>query len=104
MKYVVAKIGGSQFRLRGGEKVEVDRISRKEGDTLEFSEILLAVNGEKMKVGTPFLKEVKVKAKILKHFLGDKILVSKFKAKTGYRRRTGFRPQKTLLSIGEITA
>lgn len=102
MKYVVVKVNGSQFKVQEKDKIEVDKVPRKEGESFNLNVIFL-VDGLKVKIGKPQLKDVEVEAKVLKNYLGEKLDVYKFKAKTGYRRKTGFRPQKSLLSIEKIT-
>ena len=102
MKYVIALINGLQYRLNQGDEIEVSRLKDNENQTVDLDKILLAVDDDKVTIGTPYIKEAKLSAKILKQMLGDKITVSKFKAKTGYRRRTGFRPKKTLLKIEKL--
>ena len=87
-----------------GENIEVNKIEGKEGDKLEAKEILLLVEDDKVKIGKSLVDKVKVTMKIVKQFKGDKIRVAKFKAKTGYRRVTGFRPQMTLLEVEKITS
>jgi len=102
MKYAVVKVNGAQFLVQENEEIEVERVDKKEGETFEISEVLLLVNGDEVKIGNPFLKGVKIEAKLMKNFLGEKLHVYKFKAKTGYRRKMGFRPQKSLLKIEKI--
>lgn len=104
MKYAVVKIGGTQLRVSEGDKVETSKLSYKEGEEIELKETLLLVEDDKVKIGRPFLENVVVKAKILKHFLGEKLFVFKFKAKTGYRRKKGWRSKLTLLEIGKIVS
>lgn len=104
MKYAVVEINGSQFKVKEKDKIEVSRISQKEGETVIPDRVLLLLDESKLKIGKPLLKEVKVEAKVLKNFLGGKLDIFKFKAKTGYRRKIGFRPQRTLLNIEKITA
>lgn len=102
MKYSVVKIGGLQFLVTEGEEVVVNRIDEKEGETVDFQDVLLVVDDGKVLIGQPIIKGTTVKAKVIKHLSGEKIRVAKFKAKTGYRRVTGFRSQLTLLRIEKI--
>ncbi len=104
MKYAIVKVNGSQIKVKEGDQVEITRSPIKDGEKTELTEVLLYNNEGKLKIGNPYLKEVKVEAKCLKHFLGEKLMVRKFKAKTGYRRKTGFRAQRTLLLIDKIIA
>ena len=67
-------------------------------------EVLLFADDGKVKVGKPVLKDVKIKIKILAEMeKGEKIEVYKFKAKSRYRKHTGFRPQYTRLLIEKIS-
>lgn len=104
MMYAVVKVNGTQFKVQEKDQIKVDRISQKEGETFNLENVMLLVDGSKIKIGKPLLKDIKVEMKLLKNFLGDKLDIYKFKAKTGYRRKTGFRSQKSLLSIEKIVA
>jgi len=104
MKYAVIKIGGAQFKVSPGEEVAVDRCLLKEGEKISFDKVLLVGEDGKVKVGEPTVKGASVSARVVKQFLGKKLDVFRFKAKVGYRRKMGFRPQKTLLKIEEISA
>ena len=104
MKYAVVKIGASQFKVEKGDEIELDHLAGAEGSTVKFDKVLLVVDGGKVKIGSPQVKGVKLTAKIAKQFLGEKIHVFKFKAKTGYQRKTGFRPHKTLIKIESLTS
>jgi len=101
MKYAVVKIGGLQYKVSENDQIETNKVSVPEGKPLDLEALLLVDEG-KVKLGLPTLKDLKVKAKVEKQFLGDKLDIFKFKAKTGYRRKIGFRPQRTLLKIEKI--
>ncbi len=103
-KYAVINVQGSQYKIREGDEIEVSRMVQKEGETVGLNEVLLVVDEGKVKLGKPKVKGAEVKAKVVKQFLGPKLDIFKFKAKTGYRRKTGFRPERTLLKIESITA
>jgi large subunit ribosomal protein L21 len=103
MKYAVVKAQGTQFKVSEGDEIEVNQLDKKEGDEVEFSQVLLLVEDGKVKIGDPSVKGAKVVAKVGKQFQGEKLHIFKFKAKTGYRRKMGFRPQKTLLKVEKIT-
>lgn len=86
-----------------GDKLQVNRIEGEEGKKIVSEEVMLLVDEESVKIGKPIVEKAKVELKILKSFLGEKIRVAKFKAKTGYRRVRGFRPSLTLLQVEKIT-
>jgi large subunit ribosomal protein L21 len=103
-KFAVVKIGGHQYKVAEGEEIEVPKIEGEKGTTLNLEEVLLIGDGEKVKVGQPQVKGVKVEAEIVEQKKGEKIRVAKYKAKTGYRRVRGFRPLLTTLKIKTISA
>ncbi len=101
MQYAVIRSGGKQYKVSSGDVLKVDKIL---GDkkTIVFDDVLLAVDGDQVKVGKPVLKDVNVTAKLLENVQGEKIRVMKFKAKSRYRRTTGFRAQLSVIQIEKI--
>jgi large subunit ribosomal protein L21 len=99
-KYAVLRIGGKQYKAVEGKEILVDKLV----DPKKFDvETLLIVDGEKVKVGKPVIKEAKIKVKVVTELeKGEKIEIYKFKAKSRYKRHTGFRPQYTRLLIESI--
>lgn len=104
MKYAVANFSKKQYKVVEGQKIEVSGFLGEKGKEIESNEVLLYSEDGKVEVGKPFVKKAVVKAEILEQILGDKVSVSKFKAKTGYRRHNAFRSQLTVLLIKQITA
>ena len=102
MKYAVIAISGTQHQIEENQKIIVDLLDLKEGETSSTDQVLLTVNEEKVKVGTPIVKDTSVEFKVLKHFQGEKLKVFKYKSKSRYRKTTGFRPQLTEIQITKI--
>ena len=101
MKYAILRIGGKQYKAAEGENLLVDKLKDPKNPE---AEVLLFVDGEKTKVGKPVLKDVKVKIKVVTELeKGKKIEIYKFKAKSRYKRHTGFRPQYTRLLVEKIS-
>ena len=95
MKYVVAEIGGRQFKLSEGDQFTVDRFDGK------INEVLLFVNGDKVKIGKPRVSGVTVQAKVLEE--GKvKTEVRRFKAKSRYRKKKGHKQPVTKILIEKI--
>jgi len=88
--------------IKEGDQLVVEKLFQKEGDKIELKEILLLVDESKISIGEPLVKNAKILAKVLKQAKGEKIRVAKFKAKSRYRRVTGFRPQLTSIKIEKI--
>lgn len=99
MKYAVIKINGNQFKVTEGEELLVDRFA----GTPE-AEVLFSVDGDTVKIGSPIVSSGKVTLKVItEEEKGKKIYVQKYKSKSRYRRRTGFRPLYTRLLIEKIS-
>ncbi len=103
MKYAVIKTGGKQYKVSEGDVIEVDRLALEKDGKVVFDEVLLSVSDSGVKIGKPFLTD-KVEGKVLDQIKGDKVRVSKFKAKARYRRVTGFRASLTQVEIEKIGA
>lgn len=102
MTYAVLQSGGKQYRVSVGDILEIDRLDGAKDGKITFDKVLLFSADGQVKVGKPILSDVKVRAKILEQKKGDKIRVSKFKAKSRYRRTTGFRAFLTRVQIEKI--
>lgn len=103
MKYAVIRAAGAQYRVAEGDELDIFQIEGKEGDKIEFKEILLYEDGDKILVGQPLVEKVVVKAIIVKNFRGEKIRVATYKAKSRYRRVKGHRDELTRIKIESIT-
>jgi large subunit ribosomal protein L21 len=101
--YAIVKLGGKQYRVQEGEKLLVDRLAVDENKT--FHPEVLFVGGDGNAELAP--KGVEVTAKVVGHVLGKKILIGKYKKRTGYKRHNGFRAklsQVEIEAIGKVTA
>ncbi len=84
--FAVIKTGGKQYRVNAGDKLKIEKLEVKEGDEITFDQVLLVVDGETMRLGTPLVAGSAVTAKVVQQGRHDKVIVFKFKSKT--RRRT----------------
>src|SRR3989304_2472543 len=101
MKYAVIRTGGKQYKVSEGDKLKIEKLEIEPGKNFEFDEVLLTVNEDKVQVGKPTLS-AKVKATVVDQVKGEKISVFKYKAKTGYHKKTGHRQKLTLVQIDKI--
>lgn len=102
MDYAVVKTGGKQYKVSEGSIIEIDRLNSQKDKEVILDNVLLWVSDGQVKIGKPNLLGVKIKTRVIDNIKGDKIRVSKFKAKARYRRMMGFRPQLTKLKIVDI--
>jgi large subunit ribosomal protein L21 len=100
--FAIITVSGKQQKVKTGDVVSVDKLSGGVGDTVVFDNVLLVHDGGKTKIGTPNVTRVVVKAKILEQYKGEKIDSMRFRAKSRYRRKRGFRPQLTKIEIISI--
>lgn len=101
-KYAIVEHAGRQFHVEEGDVFTVDRVDGEVGASIEFGRSLVVSNGAGLKVGTPFVEGYTVKATILGHDRGRKILVFKFKHRKGYRKMRGHRQELSKLRIDKI--
>jgi large subunit ribosomal protein L21 len=101
MKYAIVESGGKQYKAVPGSTIEVDRLPNQLGDAVEL-EVLLCTDGTKVQIGTPFVKNVKVRANVLEQFKAPKVIAFRYTPKKRIRRKRGHRQQYTRLGIQEI--
>jgi large subunit ribosomal protein L21 len=103
MSYAIFRSGGKQFRAEKGVTLRLPSLPGEAGAKVEFNDILLGSDGANVKVGVPTLKGASVTAEIVKHGLGDKIVVFKFKRRKNYAKKQGHRQKFTEVRIHDIT-
>jgi len=103
MKYAVIKIGLNQYQVAEGETVLVDHKNLGPGKEITFSDVILYVDGDNVKIGTPVLTGAKVVGQAGEMIKGKKVVVGKFRKREGYRRTYGHRAQYTPVKITRIT-
>ena len=100
--YAIVESGGKQYKAVPGATIEVDRLQAEEGAQIDLDQVLLVSDGEEIQVGTPIVDGASVKATVVEHFKGRKIIVFKYIPRERYRRKQGHRQQYTRLQIDEV--
>ena len=100
--YAIVDIAGQQFKVEQGKKIFVHRLKAEEGSSLAFDRVLLTDHENKVQVGAPYVEGVQVKATVLEHLKGDKVIVFKKKRRKGYQKKNGHRQCLTRIHIDEI--
>jgi large subunit ribosomal protein L21 len=101
--YAILEIGGKQFKVSEKEKLCVPLISEEAGKKMKFEKVLLFSNDKDIKVGAPYISDIKVEATVLQHIKDDKVWVFKKKKRKGYRISKGHRQQYTQIEINKIS-
>lgn len=99
--WAVVKTGGKQYKVEEGQQVIVEKLDGGKDSKVTLDKIL-AVGGDKVAIGTPYVEGAKVNAKIISTFKDKKIRVVKFKPKSRYMRTGGARHVRTRLLVEKI--
>ncbi len=100
--YAIVNIAGQQFKVSENQNLYVHRLANDEGSSVEFNNVLFVDNDGKIKIGSPNVSGACVKAKVLSHLKGDKVIVFKKKRRKGYRLKRGHRQYLTRIQIESI--
>lgn len=100
--YAIVDIAGQQFKVEKDRKIFVNRLHAEEGATLSFEKVLLIDNDGSVKIGSPYVEGSAVKATVLEHLKGKKVIVFKKKRRKGYTKKNGHRQYLTQIRIEEI--
>ncbi len=103
MTYAIIRTGGKQYRVETGQTLRVPTLLGEAGTQVTFNEVLLGSDGANVRTGVPTLSGAKVTGEIVKHGLGEKIIVFKFKRRKNYSRKQGHRQGFTEVKIQDIT-
>jgi large subunit ribosomal protein L21 len=101
--YAIVNIAGVQTKVTPDEVLEIARYSAEPGAKVQFDQVLLVGDGEKISVGRPTVKGASVSAEILEHLRGEKLKIFKFKRRREYRRRRGYRSELTRIRVTAIS-
>jgi large subunit ribosomal protein L21 len=98
--FAIVEVGGKQYRVEEGREVVVDRLNAAEGATVELRTLLVSDGGD-LRLGGEG-EQAQVTARVVEHFRGPKIIISRFKPKRGWRKKAGFRSGLTRLEVQKI--
>ena len=102
--YAVIKTGGKQYRVQQGDVIFVEKLNAQADEAVTFEEVLLVGDGEAAKIGAPVVEGAKVEGKVLAQVKSKKVVVYKYKAKKGERKKQGHRQPYTKVEIVAINA
>lgn len=100
--YAIVEIAGKQFKVAQDQKIFVNRLQNEEGSEVAFDTVMLKDNDGNIEVGKPYIAGSSVKATVLKHLKGDKVLVFKKIRRKGYQKMNGHRDYLTQIQINSI--
>src|SRR3990167_7837266 len=100
--YAVIKTGGKQYRVKEGDVLKLEQLLCEVGQEINFTDVLMLADGDKVTCGTPLLTGAVVKALVLEHGRHKKIRIIKFRRRKHYMRRMGHRQNYTQVKITSI--
>ena len=101
--FAVVQVGNSQFQVAQGDVINVQRLDLEEGKTVDLDKVVLFVDGDDVRIGQPYVKNVKVAAKVIGEKKTKKVLAFHYRKRKDSSRQRGHRQTLTALSITEIS-
>lgn len=100
--YAIIATGGKQYKVSEGDVIKVEKLDVEAGNAVTFDQVI-AVNDDTLKVGAD-VANATVTATVMEQGKGKKVIVYKYKRKTGYHKKQGHRQAYTQVKIDKINA
>ena len=101
--YAIIATGGKQYKVQEGDVIKVEKLGAEAGSEVTFEQVLL-VGDKEVKGGTPTVEGASVKATVVAEGKEKKVIVYRYKRKTGYHKKNGHRQPYTQVKIDKINA
>ena len=100
--YAIIATGGKQYKVAEGDVLKVEKLDAEAGNTVTFDQVIAVTDGS-LKVGAD-VANASVTATVMEQGRGKKVIVYKYKRKTGYHKKNGHRQSYTQVKIEKINA
>ncbi len=100
--YAIVEVGAKQYNVKKGDIIEVEKQNAASGKEISLNKVILAVKNQKVEIGQPYLKEVKVQAEVLGQIKSPKTVSFKYRRRKSKHWKKGHRQQLTRLRIKEL--
>lgn len=100
--YAIIATGGKQYKVSEGDVLKVEKLDAQPGDTVTFDQVV-AISDNTLKVAGD-VANANVTASVVAQGKGRKVIVYKYKRKTGYHKKNGHRQLYTQVKIEKINA
>lgn len=101
--YAVIKTGGKQYRVKEGDVIKLETLSGDVGSVIDFADVLMMADGDKVTIGTPFISKALVKAEVIEHARHKKVKIIKFRRRKHHMKQMGHRQNYTQVKITAIS-
>ena len=102
--YAIIETGGKQYKVAEGDAIYVEKLGVAADEAVTFDKVIAVGEGADLKVGVPYVSGAKVTAKVVNEGKAKKVIVFKYKPKSGYKRTQGHRQPYTKVLIEKIEA
>lgn len=102
--YAIIETGGKQYKVAKDDILEVEKLDGEKGDAVVFDKVLLAVEGDAVKIGRPYVAGAKVLAKKAEELKAKRVISFKFRKRKNSKSRKGHRQNLSRVKITEISA
>mgnify|MGYP003030794880 FL=1 len=100
--YAIIATGGKQYKVSEGDIITIEKLGVEAGEKVTFDQVLV-VGGDDLKVGDPTVAGATVEASVVKEGRAKKVIVYKYKRKTGYHKKNGHRQLSHRLRLKKLT-
>ncbi len=101
--YAIVETGGKQYKVAQGDTILTERLPKaKRGESIQLEKVLLAHDGKKVRIGTPYVSGAKVLCELLDEEKAEKVIDFQYRRRDGYRRKVGHRQKLARLKVQEI--
>jgi large subunit ribosomal protein L21 len=102
--YAVIRTGGKQYKVAAGSKLKVETLTADVGSEIVIDDVLMVADGDNIKIGAPVVAGASVKATVLSHGRGEKVMIFKMRRRKHYRKTQGHRQNYTEIRVDGISA
>ena len=102
--YAVIVSGGKQYRVTQEQTIQVEKLDAEAGSSVDIKEVLMYADGDDIRVGAPYLSDVKVNATVVGHGRDKKVMIIKMRRRKHYRKQMGHRQHYTEIKVTGIQA
>jgi large subunit ribosomal protein L21 len=101
--YAIIQTGGKQYRVTQGATLEVELLGAEPGQDVAVAEVLAVSDGQTLRIGKPYVEDVKVVLNVASLIRGEKVINFKKRRRKGYSRRMGHRQELAVVTVASIT-
>lgn len=100
--YAIIETGGKQFKVEEGSVIQVELLGAEAGSEFTFDKVMAVSKDGSVNFGKPYVEGATVTAEVLGDGKAKKVIVYKYKRKSGYHKKNGHRQPFTEVKINKI--